>query len=402
MGITKTKLCRICICLLLISIGTSRLQAQYIDSLLNILDTKYPQEKIHVHFDKAYYNAGETIWFKAYLSADNLSGPISKSLYAELMDDKGNVVQRKMMPILQAGAAASFDLPDTIKATRLFLRAYTSWMLNFDSTLLYIKSLQIIPAKSTAKKTAPAITYSVQFFPEGGDLVDDITSRVAFKANDSKGIPFLIKGDIVDGKGKKMSAFSSLHDGMGYCNLRPSAGEKYKAIWKDKKGVQHETTLPEAKKQGMVLSVQTGNSQLKYTLTRPDSVDAVLTSYTVVAQIQQRLVYSAKINMTKKASVTAPIEIDSLPTGVMQLTVFNAVQEPVAERVVFINHDNYSFITDLHSGEKNLGKRGRNTIQIDVGDVLMSNLSVSVTDASLNPITKNEESIYSQLLLSSD
>ncbi|MEO6548497.1 MAG: hypothetical protein ABIN94_10880, partial [Ferruginibacter sp.] len=42
------------------------------------------------------------------------------------------------------------------------------------------------------------------------------------------------------------------------------------------------------------------------------------------------------------------------------------------------------------------------TIQIDVGDVLMSNLSVSVTDASLNPITKNEESIYSQLLLSSD
>ncbi|MEO7767491.1 MAG: hypothetical protein ABIS01_08700, partial [Ferruginibacter sp.] len=86
----------------------------------------------------------------------------------------------------------------------------------------------------------------------------------------------------------------------------------------------------------------------------------------------------------------------------LQLTVFNAAREPVAERVVFINHENYSFITDLHSGEKNLNKRGRNTIQIDVGDILTSNLSVSVTDAGLNPITKNEESIYSQLLMSSD
>jgi hypothetical protein len=56
----------------------------------------------------------------------------------------------------------------------------------------------------------------------------------------------------------------------------------------------------------------------------------------------------------------------------------------------------------LHSGDKNLGKRGRNTLQVDVGDELLSNLSISVTDAGLNPITKNEESIYSQLLLSSD
>ncbi|MCW3090245.1 MAG: hypothetical protein JWP81_1314 [Ferruginibacter sp.] len=399
---TKTKLYRNCICLLLFIISASRIQAQYIDSLLNILDTKYPQEKIHVHFDKAYYNAGETIWFKAYLGADNLAGPISKTMYAELMDDKGNVLQRKMMPVLQAGAASSFDLPDTIKATRLFLRAYTSWMLNFDSTLLYVKALQILPAKSTAKKTAPVITYNVQFFPEGGDLVDDISSRVAFKANDNQGTPFAIKGDIVDGKGKKLTSFASIHDGMGYCTLRPIAGEKYKAIWKDKKGVQHETALPEAKKQGMVLSTYLTDNQLNYTLTRPDSVDAIFTAYNVVAQMQQRLVYSARINMTKKPSVTAPIEIDSLPNGVLQLTVFNAAREPVAERVVYINHDNYSFITDLHSGEKNLGKRGRNTIQIDVGDMLLSNLSVSVTDAALNPITKNEESIYSQLLLSSD
>ena len=189
---------------------------------------------------------------------------------------------------------------------------------------------------------------------------------------------------------------------MGYLNLQPAAKEKYRALWKDKKGLQHETPLPDANKQGMVLSTEFVDNQLYYTIKRPDSVDAVNTTYQVVAQMQQRLVYSARINMTKKTSVRAQIDTDSLPNGVLQLTIFNAAQQPIAERIVFINHDNYYFITDLHSADKNLSKRGRNSLQIDVGDVLMSNLSISVTDAGLNPISLNEESIYSQLLLSCD
>lgn len=399
---TKKKLSRIILSLIFFTATLTPIKAQRIDSLINILDTRYPQEKIHIHFDKAYYNAGETVWFKAYLTADNLAGAISKTMYAELLDEKGNLLGRKMMPVLLSGASSNFDLPDTVRANKLFIRAYTSWMLNFDSTLLYLKPIQILPAKSTAKKLAPPLTYSVQFFPEGGDLVNNISSRVAFKANDNQGTPVFIKGEIIDGKGKKITDFSSVHDGMGYFTLQPATGEKYKAVWKDKKGLVHENPLPAAKKQGMVLKTSLTENQLIYTLTRPDSVDATYTSYHVVAQMQQRLVYSARINMTRKTSVTAPIEVDSLPNGVLQLTIFNADQVPVAERVVFINHNDYFFITDLHSGEKNLGKRGRNTLQIDVGDVLLSNLSISVTDAGLNPVTKNEESIYSQLLLSND
>lgn len=396
------KICRNILTLLIISFCCNSSQAQqYIDSLVNILDTKYPQEKIYLHLDKSYYNAGETIWFKAYLAADNMPAAFSKTMYAELLDEKGKILDRKMLPVLQSGASSNFDLSDSVTATRLFIRAYTSWMLNFDSTLLYLRPVQIIP-KNVIKKSPVALTYTVQFFPEGGDLVDNISSNVAFKATDSRGEPISIKGDIMDAKGKKLTSFSSVHDGMGYFTLQPSVNQKYKAVWKDKKGLPHETPLPAAKLQGMVLSTQLSDNQLKYTLKRPDTVDAVYTSFYVVAQMHQRLVYSAKINLTRKTSITAPIETDSLPNGVLQLTIFNGADLPVAERVVFISHNNYSFITDLHSGEKNLGRRGRNTLQIDVGDETLSNLSISVTDAGLNPITKNEESIYSQLLMSSD
>ena len=387
--------------LLLFILLSGVVRAQRFDTLLTKLETNYPQEKIYVQFDKGFYNPGETIWFKAYVIADNVPGAISKTLYADLLDEKGSLLQRKMMPVMLSGAASSFDLPDTFSGTRLYLRAYTAWMLNFDSTLLYTKPIQVIPAKPV-KSTPIAVTYNLQFFPEGGDLVETVRSRVAFKATDNQGIPFVIKGDILNSAGKKVSSFSSLHNGMGYFELSPVAGEKYKATWKDTKGVARETELPAARKQGAIVSTLLADNQLNYTIKRPETASPEYTSFSVVAQMQQRLVYSARINMSKKDSITAPIETDSLPNGILQLTVFNALDEPVAERVVFINHETYFFITDLHATEKNIVKRGRNVLQIDVGDVLVSNLSISVTDADINPVSLNEENIYSQLLLSSD
>ena len=398
----KKRFTSIIILLILTTVYLNVLQAQRIDSLLGIMETTYPQEKIHVQFDKLYYNAGETIWFKAYIIADNLPGPISKTMYADLLDEKGSLLQRKMMPIIHSGAASSFELPDSIQVSRLFLRAYTKWMLNFDSMLIYTKPIQVIPAKNVSKKPTQIITYNVQFFPESGDQVDNISSVVAFKANDNQGIPFNIKGDITDSKGKKVSAFAAVHDGMGSFELLPLPNEKYTATWKDKNGIKHETILPVSKKQGAVLSVAASGDKLYYTIRRPEEATTSFTSFQVVAQMQQREVYSARINMSKKNSVIAPIETENLPNGVLQITIFNADEIPVAERIVFINHDNYSFITDLHAVEKNMDKRGRTVLQVDVGDNLLTNLSISVTDAGINPVTQNEESIYSRFLLSND
>jgi len=373
-----------------------------IDSLINELGEKYPQEKIYLHLDKSYYNAGETIWFKAYLTTDNLISTLSKTVYAELIDDKGNILQKKMMPVYQSGAASNFDLPDTISNPRLYIRAYTSWMLNFDSSLLYLNPVQIIASKTNTKKLVAPASFSLTLFPEGGDMVENIDCRIAFKGTDQDGVPVYISGNIVTETGKKITSFVAVHDGMGFFFIKPVAGEKYKALWKDKKGVSHETPLPAAKKQGLVLSVSNPNGTLNYTLKIPDSTDAAFTAYTVVAQMQHQIVYNAKINMRLKKEVTAPILTEGFPEGILQLTVFNNAQIPVAERLAFINNNNYYFITDLHAIEKNLIRHGHNTLQVDVGDTLLSNLSIAVTDAGVIAVTKNEESIFSNLLLTSD
>lgn len=371
------------------------------DTLFNKLENQYPQEKVYIHYDRAYYNPGETIWYKAYVFSGNRPSLISSTLYTELINEKGVLIDRKTLPLQGSSTASFFDLPDSLKSSVLYVRAYTSWMQNFDSSFLYVKPIKIIlPTAASFVKKDPV--YSLSFFPEGGDMFNGISSRIAFKANDDQGFPFKIAGDILNSKGQKVAAFSSVHDGMGFFILKPVAGEKYKAVWKDNKGTAKETVLPDAKQKGVSLSVNNNGSLLTYTLKRSADVPDNYKTVHLVAHIQQEVVYIAKLNLSTKDSVTAPIDIGDTRDGILQVTLFTEDKIPIAERIVFIDQGNYFFFTDLHTTTKNLAAKGKNTIQLDVGDTLLTNLSVAVTDVATNTPSDEEETIFSHVLLSSD
>ncbi|MEO6455095.1 MAG: hypothetical protein ABIN97_13530 [Ginsengibacter sp.] len=377
------------------------LNAQHFDSVLDRLDKNYPQEKLYLHFDRSVYNAGETIWFKAYLfSGINLS-LISKTLYAELVDGKGNIIQRITAPVIRASAASSFDIPANITGDRIYVRAYTKWMLNFDSSFLYIKGFSLITKNAAVNKATVSSAY-LQFFPEGGDLIQNVPSRVAFKATDEHGIPLIVKGDILDAGGKKITTFKSIHDGMGIFTITPVGIESYKAVWKDDHGQLHETSLPGAKKEGVVIEVDNLGNQINYTVKRSSDTSSRYSEVTIIGQFQQQLIYRAKARLGAGANINASIPVDSLPAGIAQITIFDKDERPLAERIVFINQQDYYFITDLNPSLINTLKREKNVIQVDVPDTLSCNLSVAVTDADLNASGENQDNIFAHLLMTSD
>ncbi|HUQ67196.1 MAG TPA: hypothetical protein VM101_13625 [Flavitalea sp.] len=386
--------------LILISAFFSEVYAQY-DTVLNILDTRYPQEKLYLHFDRPYYNAGETIWFKSYIFSANMPSLISKTVYADLVDEKGNIIDRKIAPVVMSSAAASFDLPSNLSSSTVYIRAYTDWMLNFDSSFIYTKAIPVIQEKTpSAKRIIPK--NFLQFFPEGGDLVSGVESRVAFKATDIHGLPYNIVGEITDSKGKSVTKISSMHDGMGFFIIKPEIKEQYKATWKDALGKIQQTPLPAAKKDGYVLMITQDASSVKFLISRPEGEVISDASVTVVGQMQQQLVYMAKANILKAPTVRGSIPIDKIPAGILQLTIFSPDKKPLAERIVFVNRQDYYFITDLNSPLKGFDKRRKNVIQVDVPDTIRTNLSVAVTDAGINPHLEGEDDIFSNVLLTSD
>lgn len=368
------------------------------DSLLTELNTKYPQEKIYIQTDKAFYNPGETVWLKAYLKSDNFPTAISTNIYVELIDEKNNILKRKIMPVNQLGANVDFEIPDTTKKSKLYLRAYTSWMLNFDDT--YSKAINVIQPNAGKNEIVP--NYTLNFFPEGGDLVADIVSKLAFNTNDSQGKPFFIKGEIVNEEGKKMLSFQSMHDGMGIVIFKPEARKRYKAIWKDPSGISHETLLPNSRTDAATLSLIQKDEKIYYTIKRPQQVSNQFKEFIIVGQMNQQIVYAARINFNIKTEVTAPILLDSLTEGILQLTLFNKDNQPVAERICYVNGSPMQFVTDLKLTTKNLKAKGKNELQIDVGDDLKSNISIAVTDETQSPHPPYASNILSTFLLSSD
>ena len=66
------------------------------DSALAAFKNNYPQEKVFLQTDKAWYFPGETIWMKAWCALDGAPSYLSRVLYVDLVNDQGEVISKKM------------------------------------------------------------------------------------------------------------------------------------------------------------------------------------------------------------------------------------------------------------------------------------------------------------------
>ncbi len=380
------------------------LSAQKIDSMMNVYAERYPQEKAYVQFDKNVYNPGETIWFKAYLFSGADLSAISKNFYAELSDENGNIIQRKVSPLFESTTAGSFDIPSAYKGHHLHFRGYTSWMLNFDTAFLFEKDIRLLNAlkDSSSSATLPAPEGHFQFFPEGGDVIASVENNIAFKATDQYGRPIKVTGVLKDASGKDILEFNSVHDGMGKFLITPEKNDVFYAVWKDEKGVEHKTDFPAIKPGGVALRMMPGNKKVFFSVARSAEGSDEYNKITVIGHMNQQLVYKAIVNLQDNFMSGGSIPTDQLPSGILQFTAFSSNNLPLAERVIFINNHAFEFSPTLMVTQKGLTKRGKNALDIVLPDTLHSNLSIAITDADADGKKTNDDNIISRLLLTGD
>jgi hypothetical protein len=376
------------------------------DKVTNALEQfgkNYPQEKVYLHLDKDYYASGETIWFKAYIMVQGLPSLGASNLYAELLDKNGTVVMKKRLLASGASAAGEFQLPETQKAGQYQIRAYTSWMLNFDPAFLAYRDIEVFdPAKRNsppAKDSVAAGDFSIQFFPEGGDLLNNANCIVAFKAIDQNGYPIAVSGNVQNSKGKTIATLQTVHDGMGSFELTPDDGESYHAIVKTAGGKEKNILLPAAKT-GAGLKVYNRGSRIFYQTSLSNTTDTANDHMLIVAQMQQQLVYKAILNVSD-GRISGFIPTGGLPSGILQITLFNTNAVPLAERLAFVSKEDHLKI-NLINESINTDERSKNSVEIEIPDTLRTSLSVAVTDADQVLRDPDENNIISGLLLTSD
>ncbi|MBX0335422.1 TonB-dependent receptor plug domain-containing protein [Pontibacter sp. HSC-14F20] len=369
--------------------------------------TTYAPEKVYIHLDKPRYTPGQQIWLKGYVVDAASLQPTAKSsvLYVDLLNANNEAVQHLKLKAENGKANGDIILPANLPVGQYTLTGYTQWMRNYGEENFFRKEISIIGEKAAAEKQAKTTQrIDLQFFPEGGDLLQGMQSRVAFKATKPDGTGTAVTGAVYDAQNQKLFDFKDTHLGMGAFALQPQQGQRYTARVTFEDGSKAEYTLPEAKSAGFVLSVnETANpDQLQVNVTGNASGQQSL----VLTGISRDAVqYAEQINLQAGQTFSKQIAKADFPTGIARFNLAKSNGEPLAERLVFIDRQdnlNISLTTD----KKTYAGRERVTMQVlardKQGNPVSTDFSLAITDDELVTPELQGLNINAYLLLTSD
>lgn len=295
------------------------------------------REKLFVHTDKSFYLAGELLWFKIYnVNAVNYKpADLSKITYVEILDKDNKPVMQAKISLTRGKGNGSFYLPVSVSSGNYKLRAYTSWMKNFNAAFYFEKPVTIVNTLKTL--TAPAADsttkrYQVSFFPEGGNLVKETGSKIGFQVTDSSGKGIDCKGIVLSEMNDTLVSFQTLRFGMGQFMFTPPGARLYKAVITLPGGYTIIKHLPQVYEQGYVMQLQDDAT---------DVIKVTVTGKAIPAQPvflfahSRQVTQVAETKMPVNGVATFTIDRNKLVDGITTITIFNEQQQPVCERLYF-------------------------------------------------------------------
>jgi hypothetical protein len=377
----------------------------------------YDPEKAYLQLDKPYYAAGDTLYFKAYVTQGGhhqLSG-LSGVLHVDFINPKNKIDQSIKLHLDSGVCWGDFALPDSLPAGNYRIRAYTEWMLNSGEVHFFDRTVSVAslktPYASDGRKKPPSEGkkngVDTQFFPEGGTLVQGVQTKMAFKCTGTNGLGIGAKGEILDKDNKTVCSFKSSHLGMGYFFFIPEKDNVYKASISFADGTRNLVDLPKPEPSGISLSVvyDSGSAISFRIAANPDysrtngDKDFLL----VICSGEKIMSYSFK----QDAPVVL-LSMDSklLQTGVSAITLFSPDGEPLCERLLFVQNKDLLRLKVQTDKIKYQKKEKVNLLLNAKGPThlpVKGHFSVAVVDESQMPAEeKNERNMLTYLLLTSD
>ena len=399
------------------------------------------QEKVYIHTDNQCYFVGDTLWYKAYVvRADNLQPTdMSRLLYVELLSPDGLLVERQTIIVSPKGyTCGQFELRDSLYSGYYELRAYTRWQLNFnvrhhyyrtDETWwfnnkqmaadyyrvwdgLYSRVFPIYSKPDTPGDYDARRMYQrpktrvprqkkdelvVTFYPEGGNLVEGVKSRVAFEVCDQYGEAVNIKGTLTTDN--TTTDIKTEYMGRGTFMTTPGrTPAKARFTFRNK---EYTFSLPKAKESGAVVKLEGNRLNIRA------SGLPLINEYGISVTCRGKLYYFSPLSKLSQGMGEASIDIptDQLPTGVCDLTLFNDEGAILADRLFFVNHHEHDSALITAPIRKDNIYDPYEHIQIPVqleGVTQPTLFSIAIHDTYTDEPTYNDGNLMTDLLLSSD
>ena len=400
----KFAACCLIICLALIcSNALCQENVNAISTLFNKYNQNSIKEKIFVQTDKSFYVAGEIIWFKLYIvnASTNIPLDLSKVAYVEILDSINKNVLQAKISLSNAEGNGSFYLPINLNSGNYKLRAYTSWMKNFGPDYFFEKNITIVNVQKriTIAASETANKFDVQFFPEGGNMVENIPCKIAFKGTGQYGESISFKGFLIDNNDTLLS-FVPQHAGMGSFSITPAANHSYKAYLQTDSGQSLIKLLPAAYSSGYVMGLTDSGGKIMVKIQSDISTPKEIYLFCHTREIIKVSEQAALAN----GKAVFIFDKEKLGDGISHITIFNDDKQPVCERLYF-KRPAEELQIKLNTGKQVYSARKKVNVNIGVADTKIKNdsASLSMTVFRLDSLQSSEApTIGSYLLLTSD
>ena len=252
------------------------------------------------------------------------------------------------------------------------------------------------------------IPISVDFYPEGGVIIDSVEQQVAFLISDTEGRGLNLPGEIQNALGKKVASMTALLDGMGVFSMEFQQGEKYKALVRYQ-GKEYRFDLPQVQPAGCALGLRNFYAKDSVHILVSYKKDELFNDSIVACALSRNgNIYQFYLLETNENQAISIAKKD-MPEGLNVISIFDKEGRAIAERSCFITHPedkrNHLSISDNSRGYA-FNPYGR--IHIDMqakdhrGQAVQGNISISVRDAESDDISYNSDNFYTWLLLTSD
>ncbi|WP_020527678.1 MG2 domain-containing protein [Flexithrix dorotheae] len=363
------------------------------------------QEKVFIHTDKPLYMTGETMWMKAYCvdATTHFPSDYSKVLNIEILDSEGKALKQTRIQLKEGMGKGQFLITPDLGSGPYQLRAYTSWMRNFDADFYYTKSFSIVNPpvalkEITSRKKSNEIL--IDFFPEGGYLVEGLESKIGVKATDGYGNGKTITGFVLDDSLNIVTQFSTSALGFSTFNFKPGNGQNYTVVLDTSRSSAEKYALPKPQLSGYVMAAKLQDSQLTLDVKTSGIADNQM--YLVIHS--RGLLLKADQLTNVKGSFPMSISTKNFPEGILTITLLNGRFQPICERLVF-NYDGGSEPLQLATDKDIYAHREKVKLNLQLDtEQLQANkgaLSIAVY-RHLDEEIKNSDNIISSLLFTSD
>jgi hypothetical protein len=401
-NVTRAALLATTFCLFFLAGNAQTIQE--VQNSFNLYKQSALQEKIFVHTDKTVYLPGEILWFKVYCLDGNDHKPLnlSKIVYVDVLDNNQNPITQSKVEMKNGLGDGSIYIPVTVINGNYKFRAYTSWMKNFSPEFYFEKNLTFInPLKIPESRKENTDKLDVQFFPEGGNLVNGIASKVAFKATGTDGKGVNIKGAIIDQHNDTVTKFQTLKFGMGNFSFTPGANNAYKAVIYENGYAAVTKDLPAVNTQGYVMKLtDNGNGQLNISVKIAGYPDGNIYLFAHSRQTITAAETGTCVNGTANFSISK----GSLGEGISHLTVFNTNKQPVCERLYFKRPANNLMVSAM-ADQQQYGLRKKISVNVAAknADGKPLNAEMSMAVYRIDSLQEADPmNIFNYLWLSSD